>query len=763
MGESWAPGREAAALGGTAALVLAFVALMTAFEPGFFWHDDAQAWWVPLMVDVQRAWAAGEWPLVTPWSWHATSLAGEYQPGIFSPLVLGGYALATTLAATMPGMAAVYAGAMLLVAASGAHVLARVEGVPRPLAVMVGLVAALNGWSISWAASNWFPVAAGFGALLWVWAALAWGLQGGPRRRAVAAVAVAVAVLVTAGGPHMVLMALAITAALAGRAAWRARAAWPVGLAAVAWVLGLGLAAPAWATFLGGLPHTLRAGHGLALTWQRLLPLEALPGMVSPAWVVRGFVLEGSGPQLPIELANGLVVPAVWLAAILAGGRQGWRALGWHAGLAGVCLLLAALPSLGTFRWSYRWLLPAHVALALGAAQWLAWRWRSGPGRLRDHPALWGALALGGVHLGTLQQPVVPAAYHAGLLTLLLAWALLERAARAGRAWGRWGPPLITLAALVTTYRFIPHHLLVPTWPLPDVLRPHPVLEPGRRYLLAGDLPTYYPGRSPDEGFGRVRLVGALPLAAGVPFVNGYSALAPRGSFRAFAFDMTGYQPADVVARVWRVDAAPGALLARLGVDGLVLATPSEAARGQLQAHGWRLVAVDAGGQIWHRGAAPSPLVAAGEGLRRVAPGDEAAWRAALAARDGLAAVEGPDPGEVRVAPRAVRLLRVGRNSLEVEVAPGPAPALLRVARGWAPHWEARLDERPLEVLALDGVVPGVVIPAGVGGRLALRCWPAGLGLGLQVAAATVVLAGVGGLAWGRRRRRGEHFARGVR
>jgi hypothetical protein len=760
--EAWAPGREAAALGVTASLVLAFVALVSAREPGFFWHDDAQSWWVPLMIDVQRAWAGGEWPLATPYSWHFVSLAGEYQPGVFSPLVLAGYALATALAATMPGMAAVYATVMLLLAATGAHTLARVEGVPRPLAVMVGLVAALNGWSIGWAATNWFPVAAGFGALLWVWAALAWALASPLRRRTVAAVAVAVALLVTAGGPHMVLMGLAVSVALVGRASWRARAPWPVGPAALAWGLGLGLAAPAWVTFLANLPHTVRAGQPLALTWQRLLPPEALPAMISPAWMVRGFVADGQGPQLPIELANGLVVPAVWLAAWLAGGPCGRRVMRWHAALAVGCLLLAVLPSLGMFRWSYRWLLPAHVALALAAAQWLAWRWGQASRDARDHPALWGCIALGAVHLVTLQAPVVPPAYHAALLALLLAWALPEQAARSGRPWGRWGPAFVTLAALVTTYRFIPHHLLVPTWPLPEALRPHPALEPDRRYMLVGETAAFYPP-GPEAAFGRLRLLGALPLAAGVPFVNGYSALAPKGSFWAFAFDLTGFQPPHVAARIWQVDAAPGGLLARLGVDGLVLTAPSDAAQTRLEAYGWRLVAMEPGGQLWHRAGDPSPLVAAAVGLRHVPAGDGAAWGEALAAHDGRAAVVGlPKGGEATFAPRALRLLWAGRNGLEVEVAHGPAPALLRVARGWAPHWEARLGERPLAVLALDGMAPGVVVPAGLGGRVSMRFWPAGLGLGLQLCVATVVLAGVAAFFWGRRRRRGDHFAPSV-
>ena len=66
----------------TALAGLAVVAICLVFawhDPRFFWNDDYQLTFIPVFEEVNRAWRAGEWPLLTQGSWVCGNLAGEYQ------------------------------------------------------------------------------------------------------------------------------------------------------------------------------------------------------------------------------------------------------------------------------------------------------------------------------------------------------------------------------------------------------------------------------------------------------------------------------------------------------------------------------------------------------------------------------------------------------------------------------------------------------------------------------------------------------------
>src|SRR5436190_5148971 len=65
-------------------LILAFCLIQLWHDPLFFWNDDYEISILPVFADVARSWSNGEWPLLSPYSWVCSNLAGEFQYGTFS-------------------------------------------------------------------------------------------------------------------------------------------------------------------------------------------------------------------------------------------------------------------------------------------------------------------------------------------------------------------------------------------------------------------------------------------------------------------------------------------------------------------------------------------------------------------------------------------------------------------------------------------------------------------------------------------------------
>src|SRR3954468_14665284 len=139
-----------------AALVLLFCLILIWRDPLVFWNDDYQISILPVFADVARSWREGHLPVLSPYSWICGNLAGEYQYGTFSlfinAAVIGIWSVFTRFAYQAAALSIVH----LIVLAVGGFVLARGRNLSLALAVMVALVAALNGWIICWGASDWF-------------------------------------------------------------------------------------------------------------------------------------------------------------------------------------------------------------------------------------------------------------------------------------------------------------------------------------------------------------------------------------------------------------------------------------------------------------------------------------------------------------------------------------------------------------------------------------------------------------------------------
>src|SRR3954447_1952436 len=137
-------------------IVTLFCLILLWHDPLVFWNDDYQISILPVFADVARSWNEGHFPLLSPYSWVCSNLAGEFQYGTFSVFVNAVVVLVWKFPLTFAQQAAALSIIHLFVLAAGAFLLARGRQLSFPLSIFVSLVAALNGWIICWAATDWF-------------------------------------------------------------------------------------------------------------------------------------------------------------------------------------------------------------------------------------------------------------------------------------------------------------------------------------------------------------------------------------------------------------------------------------------------------------------------------------------------------------------------------------------------------------------------------------------------------------------------------
>ncbi len=133
-----------------AGVVVLFGGALLLWDPGYFWIDDSQSGAMPAYCEMARAWRSGEIPLLNRSSWRAGAPGCEYPAGVFSPSLAGCILLVFGLDMPLPLAAATISILHLAVLSAGAFRLARQRGLTVDLAMLVALVASLNGWIILW-------------------------------------------------------------------------------------------------------------------------------------------------------------------------------------------------------------------------------------------------------------------------------------------------------------------------------------------------------------------------------------------------------------------------------------------------------------------------------------------------------------------------------------------------------------------------------------------------------------------------------------
>ena len=304
-------------------------------------------------------------------------------------------------------------------------------------------------------------------------------------------------------------------------------------------------------------------------------------------------------------------------------------------------------------------------------------------------------------------------------IALTLGWWAADRFAPAPLR--RWLPAAATLGALWLTYTTVGTNPGVPHYPFTDNLRAPGPLAPDRLYLSLYREPYYHytvAERAP-AGFGATLRPGSTMLfAPELRFVNGYSPVMAAGVGRRLHMQTHGFIPEPTARQLVAEELGPAGLLARLGVDGLVVADPYPF-EVRPPAEEWELVHADAEGRVYHRRVPPAADV-------RV-----------LGAPPGAASVRVRENGRQRV-------------SAEVAVPATGGAVTIGFRRPSFPGWRATLDGRALPVSSDDRLFPTVDLPAGAHGRLTLTYRPRAVVLGAALALAGVSALAVAGWCWRR-------------
>jgi hypothetical protein len=530
----------------------------------------------------------------------------------------------------------------------------------------------------------------------------------------------------------------------------------------VAGLAGIALSSPAWLPFIEYLRETFRPSVGAALQWQYIVPPSALLGLILPSWVAMWDVFTPNPRAImSIDLANGLVPTAILLTACTAAQRRALSLMGWALLLTGIGLALACLPSIGMFRWSFRWLPLLHLALALAAAQWLAGR--TGPeaapnDRWRNNPGIIAFLAVFFTMLGQAGQPIISRTLPSIMLVLAAVWIGIEDRLPRGHSVRRWAPAAGAWSVLMATYLLLPIAFHVPVWRLDESIRHVAPLDPQIRYFALADERDYFINGTQLASWGSLIRPGNTMSAAGVHFVNGYSPLQLRGMTIAFEFGVHGFVGSRNIPSL-ALDATPsGGLLDRLGVTGLVVGASASALVKGIQANGWVVSNRGPEGTVLVRPNPIRPKAFSVPAVRWSDFNDLGAWKTALAISDGASALKassGKTPGTVeKLGHREVKVQSLRRNGLNLDVGAGDKAALVQIDRAWLPGYHAVTsagDE--LELAAVDGIALGVWVPADVSGPVAIFYRPRSLVIGFAVAGTTLLLL-LAGLLWERRRSR---------
>src|SRR5437773_5941820 len=373
------------------------------------------------------------------------------------------------------------------------------------------------------------------------------------------------------------------------------------------------------------------------------------------------------------------------------------------------------IPTAGLFRWSFRWLPFFHLVLAICAAEAL---------RVRSGSAIPATAALALVVLTAIAISILRAAgsYASPLTWIFLGfaviWCLSELFLR-DFEFQKWTPAVITFGALLATYLCVPTNGGVPKYNLSQELLKAAPLDPSRLYLsIYPWAELTYRVETKPRPVGQIVRPGSTSMWAGLHFINGYSPIRPAGVAREFAATIHGEINPAMGDYLLNYQVGPNGELARLGVDGIVVAREMDVA--PQPASEWEMVISTDEGLVFHR-------------------------RGASFARVRSVTSIDSRPNE-QIASAKVSQINDSLNFVvaDVDVPGGDRPALLTFSRPYFRGYEARLGNQKLAVTSYRGLFPIVEVPAGAHGRLSLTYRPYWLtwGAGAAVVCGFLIVLG---------------------
>jgi hypothetical protein len=722
------------------------------------WRDSGRLF-APLRVLVVEGLRDRRLPAWNPFEGLGVPLFAQAMHSVLHPV-----SIAAAFLAPGAGLDPIMVAHVIL-ASTGAFVLAREVGASPAGAALAGLAFGLSGYVLSMSSILQYLAAAGTAP----WTAAALLAAGKGRRFGLPAAAAVVAIQAFAGDPQWLLLSAALGMGLA----WATGGPGGAGRALVGIVAGAALGAvqlvPSWEYF----QETTRAVMlddidrvQWALSPLRLAEL-VVPGLFfgrpgegsAPVFTWLGGPSTYLMPFVPSVFVGGATV---WLALVGARASRAtrflavatvvllWIALGTWLGATQV---LRELPVWGAFRYSEKMVGPLTLCLAVLAGvgadriepgrrpALLAGAVAAAAGVLALVAAFWPGV-LGALQAAGASPAIAPEARHRLIVGLPQASAgLAILAAAFGVASGTrrtWFPALAAGAVTVAALGAAPFALYAGEQVDRDdsLLGPVRASDPFARISVPFGL-----NRGPSNLDHWARLEW-MESRMGLP---SHSVLARVGNIDAYSGVLpTRYM---LVAGAFAERFGPARLQAfrRLGLTHVVIGDPGseqEADLARTAVDGARLLRQDRewGASVWEVPHRPWASFAPGA----VSAGDQAGATRALLdlMADGRldVVVEGPHPSGFSPG----RVLGASREAERVRVeAESSGPGLLVLNDAWAPGWKATIDGAPVRVFPADVVTRAVPWPAGRH-TLEMRYEMPGLRAGLWITAlGALALAGL--------------------
>ncbi|NYZ15158.1 hypothetical protein HL658_21670 [Azospirillum sp. RWY-5-1] len=678
-------------------------------EPGFFFRDDMQHYFMPMFMEIGRQLADGSWPSISLRSWFGGNLVGEYQYALYNPVSLLLYWVIHRI--PDPAKAAfLFSVFHLALGALGTFFLARTAGLRDDLALAASVTVATNSFVVYWFASSWVSHLVAFAWSTW---AMFFLLKVATNPRYAVPAVAAIHLTLTSGFPQAAVALSVWGGVLAGERWCRTRSPAPVVALAVCALSGILVSLPAILPVAAFVEGSARP-EGVSNTGFNTALLGDLLKFSFPSHVGLLNTYGGFRPVTPpIYLTAWFALPV--LVTALAVRHQPSAGPRWSPLLlpliAAVCFgVLAQGPDqLGPFRYPFRFLPWFHVCVTLACLAVLDRTLRSagskaGPGM----PLLLAAAAVGIFGLSVQQQPDLWRV-HAVFLALQLAFSLLLPMV-IRRHGGATGAFLVatSLCVVAATHLVWPHTNVLGKIHLPE----HGAMDAGGGdpRMLSIQLAGYVDRESADAMEEAVS--GNTFLLQGGAMINGYSPIMPKGLAERLCMGLFGWTCPDAAANLFRPDPETGMDLADLARLGRIMVQRGD----DLDAF---------------RAHKPDRWAATGEGRSMV----EFRRRAPLPSHGGY--VSWLPPGvtvesTVSVTDKQeVHRLRAGSSW---------RGGRLVLARAAYPGYRAELDGRPLPVEAHLGVLVSVVLPADTSGELRVWFEPPGQAAGRLAAGAGLVL-----------------------
>jgi hypothetical protein len=722
------------------AVQLAQLAVLAALAPRFFWVDDAQSQFGPVMWALGGSAEGGVPPLMDPDQGQAGNLAVDMQYGALDPLHWGLQFLAAQFDDLLVWSWAYGAGCVLLVGGSALWLLLHYR--VRPALAVAGAVGIASSGFLLWFGSSWWPALWSAGWMLLLWAGLA---SRGPV--GVAVTGLATWGVLASGNPYVLPFAVLLgilQLAERRRAAggWKAALGRSAGTRLGAAFGGALLAAPTLLTSLEAAPYIERldpegvlqnSGFAVPNLFDVLLGGPTLLGQLN-AW-------GGSISPVPALATAVIAVPLLalvdWPRAIRLPGVPTALVLGIVSALA------TQLPSVHFgLRYPLRYLLVLQLVLPL-----LSLIAVSGAPRLERRRVLIAvALAAAQFGLAVSRTPALVLWHLLGFLVVLAAAGLALLMLREALRWRALVAVGLVLAAAVPV--FVAERMMV------SLQRQLPATEDtadaGAGMPYRHSRPGYALGTTVAEHRARSYSVDAAKtvLTWRFPEDRGWASGVLEGSANVLAGFRTGFGSLAVWQSGYQAHVCQtyqGALCrdARHVEELLAEAGDTGVPWIELIAQDRVVLAATAPGPVRRYADDSWRLVWQYDHWSEYARGDALPGRVALA--DGVELTPASETGLGRIGAAMERY--------RVESVTGAGTLIFRT-----PYWPgltARLDGRPVEVTAFEGTLAAVRLPAGGEGTLEVFYDPVGARLLLPaILLGALVVAVSSGVAAGRPGRR---------